>query len=335
MQTKMNVLRMVLPVTMLACVLLLSGCGRSDSHDHGTAGPSASGDKPATSNVIVASIFPLQNVIQQLVGDQLQVISLMPAGVNPHDFEPTAQQIAAVSNADMMVMVGLNLDPWALKVAKARKIPVISMAELVGLATPETHDAHAGHDHGHDHKHDHAHDHAGPNNHLWLNLEYTRKMVRELTPILAQRHPAKAEAIKVNSEKLLAELAQLDKELADMLTPLPVKELVTFHNAFDPLAERYGLKVVAHLADIDLAPGGEVRSSDLVQAIEAIRKYKLKVVYAEPQFPDKAVEMIARETGARVLKLDPEGNPNTPEFATYQQMLRTNAKTLVDGQSGR
>ncbi len=160
-------------------------------------------------------------------------------------------------------------------------------------------------------------------------------MVRELTPILAQRHPAKAQAIQVNSEKLLAELAQLDKELADMLTPLAVKELVTFHNAFDPLAERYGLKVVAHLADIDLAPGGEVRSSDLVQAIQAIRKHNLKVVYAEPQFPAKAVEMIARETGARVLKLDPEGNPNTPGYTTYQELLRTNAKTLVDGQSGK
>lgn len=314
----------VLNLFLLAMVLI--GCDRQESQSTGA------GER---SNVIVTSIFPLQSVVEQLVGSELRVVSLMPPGANPHDFEPTAEQLAAVSGADMMVMVGLNLDPWALKVAKARKIPVISMAEMVGLASP---DAHAGHDHD-DHAHDHAghdhHDHSGLNNHLWLNLDYTQKMVRELTGILAEQHPDKAQVIRSNSETLLANLTALDKELAEQLKPVPVKELVTFHNAFDPLAERYGLKVVAHLADIDLAPGGEVRSTDLVQAIEAIRKYNLKVIYAEPQFPAKAVEMIARETQAKVLKLDPEGNPNIPGYTTYQEMLRTNAKTLVEGQTLR
>ena len=305
----------------LLSLLLIGGCDRQE--------------RPATastshSTVIITSIFPLQSLLQQMVGDTMPVVSFMPPGANPHDFEPTAQQIAALSDADMMVMVGLNLDPWALKAAKARKIPVISMAELVGLAKGDEHSHH--HHDGHDHTHNH-HDHAGPNNHLWLNLEYASKMVESLAPILAKRHPDKADVIHTNSRNLIEELTKLDQEFAAMLKPVAIRELVTFHNAFDPLVERYGLKVVAHLAEIELAPGGEVRPTEMVQAIEAIRKYRLRTIYAEPQFPAKAVEQIARETGVRVLKLDPEGNPHVPGYTTYQEMLRSNVKTLVEGQN--
>ena len=151
---------------------------------------------------------------------------------------------------------------------------------------------------------------------------------------LVQRFPSRQNRIRAAAAKISADLQELDKEYRDRLTKVSTRELITFHNAFDLIAERYHLKIVARMTDIEVSPGGEVTPHNFVAAIEAIHKYHLAVIYGEPEFSADTLSVIRRETGVDVLQLDPLGGPRQPGYTTYQAMMRSNLDVLVKGQSG-
>jgi zinc transport system substrate-binding protein len=277
--------------------------------------PSGSAGKP----VIVASIFPLANLTEQLTGDWADVVLLLPASESPHHAELTPDKMTQLSHADFILVVGFGLDPWAekgIEAADNKQLRVVRFSDLIADgASPKG---------------------ATPsNNHLWLDPVLTSKFVQAFAEQLRQHYPDHAATIGAAAERLLSDLHRLDREYADQLTAVPERRLITFHNAFDLITERYGLEIVVRLTDIELSPGGEVTPERIREALEAIRKYKLKVLYAEPEFPDQVIARLHEETGADVLQLDPQGNPAVEGYRTYQEMMRSNLKTLVKGQGGK
>jgi zinc transport system substrate-binding protein len=267
--------------------------------------------------VIIVSIFPVQSLVQQLTGDWADVQSLMPPGGNPHDFEPVASQIAPLSRADMLIVIGLKFDPWAERAGAQVGQPgmdVLRMADLIGAGAA-------------------AQSSAPANQHLWMDPVRTIRFVEALAPTLQKKYPAHSAEIARRQQTLVAELRSMDAQFRQELSAVREKKLISYHNAYDLLAERYGLAVVAHLTDIDLAPGGEVTPGELVQTIEAVKRFHLKVVYAEPTFPGRAMERIQQQAGVKVLALDDLGGPTVLGYDSYQALLRSDVKTLVEGQS--
>ncbi len=315
-------------ILLIVAIGACSACNRAsstpspaDAKSRQTA--SGQGERP----IIIASIFPIQSLVVQLIGDWAKVDLLMPPGASPHDFEPLASQMVLLSRADMLIVVGLNLDGWAEKAAKNMGRPGLKierMADLVG----------SGESSAPAKQNPAAQPAAGePNQHLWMDPVLTARFVKALIPILARDYPEHREEIDHRGDALLADLRAMDNDFRRELSAVPEKRMISYHNAYDPLAARYGLQVVAHLTDIELAPGGEVTPRDLVATIEAIKKYHLKVIYAEPLFPERAMQAIHEQTGVKVLSLDPLGGPNRPGFDSYQAMMRSDVKTLVEGQS--
>jgi zinc transport system substrate-binding protein len=301
------------------CVaVLLAAAGGCDRHS------AASGGKP----VIVASIFPVANLVEQLTGDWADVVSLLPASESPHHAELTPDQLRRLAHADFVVVVGMGLDPWAEKGVEAlgaEQLRVVRFADLIGSGESAKSSAPG----------DGGHPPAASNNHLWLDPVLTSKFVQAFSEQLKQRYPDHAAAIASAAERLLGDLHRLDREYAEQLAAVPERRLITFHNAFDLIAERYGLEIVVRLTDIELSPGGEVTPERIREALEAIKKYKLKVLYAEPEFPDQVIARLHEETKADVLQLDPQGNPAVEGYRTYQEMMRSNLRTLVKGQGGK
>jgi zinc transport system substrate-binding protein len=166
-----------------------------------------------------------------------------------------------------------------------------------------------------------------------MDPAFTRDFVGKLGEILAEQYPAHRTDIETKTQALRGELQNMDADFRQQLLTVPVKEFVAYHNAYDPLATRYGLRAVAHLTQIELAPGGEVSPQDLVAALDAIRLYHLRVIYAEPQFPARATDALREETGVQVLTLDDLGGPSIPGDDSYQAMLKTDVKVLAEGQS--
>lgn len=286
----------LLPV--VALLVALSGCDRPSSQ-------TASGQRP----VIAVSIFPLFSVVQQLSGSWADVQLLMPPGASPHDFEPEPAELAPLSKADVLVAVGMHLDEWSLRAGEQvgrRDLRIIRMSDSIPLAS---------------------------NPHLWMDPVHMATFVGALGTALSQRYPEHATQIAENAASLQRELSSLNAQFQTQLSAVPVKDFVAYHNAYDPLADRYGLRVVAHLAEIDLAPGGEVTPQDLAAAIEAVRSHHLAVIYAEPAFPTRGAEMLREQTGVRVMMLDDLGGPAVPGYESYQALLKSDVKTLAEGQS--
>ncbi len=291
----------VILLLLLALAGAWSGCAPAPSG--GTTG------KP----VIGVSIFPLASLTRQLVDDWADVVTLLPADASPHNVELNADQVRELNRANLLVVVGSGLDPWAEQAAAATRRSGLKIVRTADMAP------------------DSARDPA--NNHLWLDPVITREFVARLAEQLEQQYPAHAEQIRQAAKSLDGDLKQLDDDYRRELSAAPEKNLITFHNAFDLTAQRYGLNIVVRLTDIEISPGGEVTPDRFREAVDAVRKYKLKTLYAEPEFPAEVIEALRRQTGARVLVLDPQGNPNVAGYRTYQEMMRSNLKNLVSGQS--
>ena len=318
---------------LLGIVLVaLAGCGQSTEPSAGRVNQA----KP----VIVVSIPPLASLIEPLVSPWGQVHCLLPVGSEPHDFQPTAYQMNAAADAKLLVVVGRRLDDWAVKATRRANgqhvaPPLIRFADALSPASPNTTGspsdvAASSHDHG-----SHEDIALSLNPHLWLDPVYCRQLLDYLLPALEKLAPDQTARDHTRQAKaqMDTQLDQLDQTYRSALSQVRRKDLVTFHNAFDLLANRYGLHVAAHLIDIDLASDGQATSDDLIKLIQTIRQLKISVIYSEPQFPDQAVGVIARETGVQVLKLDPLGGPGLPGYNTYFEMMASNLKILQQGQN--
>ncbi len=299
----------------------LSGCEKPE--------PAAAG-KP----VIAVTIIPLADVTRQIVGDAADVTSLIPPGTNPHGYELTADATADLHRAKLLVMVGLNFDEWARRAVMSQggaHAPIFEMAESLDIksaavpaaspAAPHKHDAH-------DHDDDED-DRFGPNPHLWVDPVLMRQFVEKLGPRLAELLPEHREQILKNTAALAADLQKLDTDYAAQLKPFAGRKIITFHNAFNRLAERYGITVAATLAPIE-APGG-LSVESVQQAVEVMRKQEIAAVFSEPLAPDTPIAITSH--GLAVHILDDLGNPADPKRDTYQHLMRYNLESLLQGLS--
>lgn len=241
----------------------------------------ASDKKPT----IVVTIFPLQSLVEELVGDKATVRTLIDANGSPHGFEIQPHHLKQLSEADALVTVGMNFDDWAEK----------AMREARG------------------------------------DKQSTVLQFAKLTERDENRKPPGQQL--ANAGTLITKLDALHKQYESKLSSVKNKKLVTFHNAFDLLAERYGMEVIAHLTEIELSHGGEVPPKQLLAVKNAVTKHELKVIYSEPQFPDRAMQAIREASNVEILRLDPLGNPNVEGYRNYFEMMESNLQTLVKGQS--
>lgn len=336
--------KLVVCLVIVAAMAFLPGCEKKDAPPAPASG--------ARKMVIVVTLFPLYSMVHDLVGDWADVQLLLPPGASEHGFELTPVQLEKVSKADVLVMVGMNMDDWAQRAVEKtnRKLQVFRFADLIGENAPATQEAHDHDEHAHDHDDAHSHDdhaapatqagvahhdhaHSGANNHLWLDPLRSSDFVNKLGKALLPYFPEQQVSLKARTLMYTSSLISLHQTFEEQAKRFPQKNIVTFHNAFDLLAERYGLKVVAHLTEIEVSPGGEVTPQELMEAIRAVKEHKMAVVYAEPQFPDRATQAIREATGVQVLKLDPLGDPNVEGYRTYLDMMKSNLNTLVQGQS--
>lgn len=291
-------LRLVVPLAMLT--LLVSGCS------HQPAGH--------TKPIVAASIFPLANLVQQVTGPAIDVVSLVPPGISPHGFEINPRAAAAMHHARLIVRVGVNLDPWARPANPRPDQRVVTMADLLGVPTG----ANTGG--------------SFPNPHLWLDPVLAREFIVKLTPVLAAAFPEDRAAIEANSAKLVTQLDQLDEEYRRELAPYKGDPIVTFHNAFNRLADRYGLKVAAMLSPVESPETLTFTSAQ--HAIEQIRRQHIHAVFTDADEPSAAT-VIHNATGVPVYILDELGDPTDPPRSSYQALMRYNLQSLVKGLSGK
>lgn len=290
------------------------------------AGSLAAAEKPLR---VVALHSVLAEIAREVGGDRASVIALVPAGVDPHTFDPSAADIRTVADADLVLAAGLHLETYLDRLAanagtRSRLVPVGEALPLV-LSLPTS----AAHTHA-AHERQNLSAAGEPDPHWWHSIDnvlFASDLVRiELTRL----RPAQAEVFARNAQayqqRLLALKAWVAREVAGI--PAVRRHLVTSHDAFGYLARDWGF-MVHPLAG--LSTESEPNAKHLAHLIDFIRRERIPAVFAEGSVNPKLAQNFSRETGARLgspLYADGFG-PIGSNGSNYEAMMRHNIGAIV------
>lgn len=266
----------------------------------------------------VVSIPPLRGLIEPLLPPGSSVEVLIPPGVSEHGYEIPPAKLAALARADLVVHVGLGLEPQVLKFLAGNPRParlVVEAASIPAVAarskTITPHVCEGDHDHD-------AHTLAA-DPHLWLDPQMARALVQHVAAELARQAPSPR--LAAAAESLVQRIDLIDARYARAIRQAAQKTIVVAHDAYGWLAARYDLDVVA----IAGLAGGEPKPDDIRDAIRAVREQRVAVVFAEPQLNPAAARRVAQGAGVRLGMLDPLGDGD------WFKLMETNLAALRDG----
>lgn len=275
---------------------------------------------------VVVSLHPWADLVAQIGGQRVAVTTLLPAGASPHAFEPRPSQAVELASADLVVLNG-GVDGWLERMlhATAPNVPtfrVMSQVEFEPLQEPDHGDARVSGD-GHETEGEHA---LVANPHIWLDPRIVARAVPLLAAELARLDPDGSDRYSENAAALVADLEDLDRNVAALLAGLDERPFVPFHDAWSYFARRYGLTIAATLEPF---PGREPSARYVADTVLAIRESGAAVVFNERQLNDRTARVVAESAGADVVTLDPVGGP--PGAERYQDLLLQNARLIAEG----
>ena len=273
---------------------------------------------------VVAGFYPLEWTAARVGGDRVDVISLTPPGAEAHDVELTPQDVGAVRDADLVVhLAGFQpaVDEAASAEAADRAWDAGEAADLSPIA-----DEHAEDEQAED---EHADEAKDP--HFWLDPTRLADVGDALADRLAEVDPDGADAYRAGAAALREELERLDTEMAQGLADCEVDTLVTSHDAFGYLGDRYGLEVVGISG---LSPSAEPDAAASAEIADLVGERGIRTVYTETLVDPAVAQTVAEEAGVDTAVLDPvEGLTDESAGEDYLEVMRANLATLREGQN--
>lgn len=313
----MNINR--LSALVCACTLslsLLTGCGTQPAD-------TTAGDGRLR---VLTSFYPMYDFACKIGGDCIDVTNMVPSGTEPHDWEPSTNDLKNLEKADVFIYNGADMEPWAddLLVSRSDTLHVVEASENVELRTTD-----GEHEHAHEHEGaDHHHGDFDP--HVWLDPENAKIEMEAIRDALCAADPENSTVFQSNYEKYAAELDALDAEFREKLAPLPNRTIVVAHEAFGYLCDAYGLTQVGIEG---LSPDSEPDPGRMAEVIDFVREHSISTIFFEELVSPKVAEAIASETGAQAKMLSPlEGlsDEQAAAGADYFSVMHDNLAALME-----
>jgi ABC-type Zn uptake system ZnuABC Zn-binding protein ZnuA len=288
--------------------LLLGACSVSQP-----ATPSAAPGVPA----ILATTSFLADLAQNVAGDRLQVQTLIPLGMDPHEYEPTPQDVARLSNSQVLIVNGIGYEFWLQKtldgVGGSRQI-ITATAGMTPLSDPSGTEA------------------AG-DPHMWLDVSKTVKYVENIRDGLTLADPAGKDVYAQNANAYIAKLSQLDQWIKDQVSQIPADKrlLVTNHDALGYFSKAYGFTVVGAVipsVTTDASPSAQ----QMANLIQLIKSSGAPAIFVETGVNTQLADQIGLETHIKVvtdlyLETLSEANGPAPD---YIDMMKYDVTQIVD-----
>jgi zinc transport system substrate-binding protein len=293
---------------MVAVVLAVAliGCGRPDE------------EAPGAALEAFVTIPPQAYFVERVGGEHVEVGVLVGAGQNPHMYEPTPKQMAALAEADVYFLIGVPFEDVLRDRIRAVN-PDMRMVETgrgIDLRSMET-----GHAHEHEEEHGHHFEAADPgakDPHVWLDPNNAKTMARNIGQALIDLDPAHETDYRARLQALVEDLDELDAEIRAIRQGMERDEFMVFHPAFGYFADAYGLEQVP--VEIE---GKQPSARELAGLIERARQQDIRVIFVQEQFSREYAEVVAREIGGSVVALDPLARD-------YMQNMKRIARALAE-----
>ena len=266
---------------------------------------------------VVASFYPIYEFVKAVGGEGINLSVLIPIGAEPHDFDPTIQQVQHANSANLLVYNGASMEePWIHNLTPQNTVDTSKGINL--LANPNDPEI------------------KGPNDpHIWLDPVLAIKQVQNIRDGLDKVDPKNAAYYNHNAQNFIGQLKKLDTAFRGNLTSsnCAKRDLIPFHLAFAYFAKEYGLNV--HPVHEGLTPNGEVLPQKLVEVVNLAKNLGLKVIYSEDLIDPRSAQAIAEQIpGAKVMVLSPiEGVNATEQKAgvTYLDKMYQDLAELKEG----
>lgn len=321
--------------------LILSGCGTAEDDPN---------DAEGKVNV-VASFYPIYDFAKKIGGEHVEVINLVPAGVEPHDWTPKSQDVANIVESDLFIYNGAGFEGWIDDVLSGVEFDdnhvVLEASKGIDLIKADVHEEETGHgeehheEEGHedeesheqennaDHEEEHGHHHGEYDPHVWLSPIRAKQMAENIKDALIQVDAAHQSVYEANYEQLIKQLNELDAELKEIVDNAHRKDMVVSHHAYGYLAADYGLH---QLAVMGLSPDAEPTAQDIKDISEFIKEHDVQYILMEELVSPKLAETIANDLHIDTLVFNPlEGltEEQLKDGEDYFSLMKENLKSLA------
>ena len=312
---------------LAALVLFAVACG-DDVNDAG------SDDRPT----VVVTTNILGDVVANLAGGAVEIVTIMPVGADPHDFQASAREADAMRSADALVVNGGGFEEGLIDVIEGAEADGVAVFEAISAVSTieygdDDHDDHDDHDGDEDHDDHDGHDHDGADPHFFTDPARMAVAAHAIAEFLiAEVDGIDADAVAAAVEAYESELEALDAEVADLVSSIPAESrvLVTNHEVFGYFADRYDFDVIG-----TVIPGGSTTdgasAGALAKLAETLQAEGMTVIFADTSASDELAQTLAAEVGdIEVVTLYSEslGEPGS-DGATYVDMIRANAERIA------
>ncbi|MAT96743.1 MAG: metal ABC transporter substrate-binding protein [Anaerolineaceae bacterium] len=333
-------------IVLLVLLILLIGCS--------SAGTEAETAVPATTNQtdtelltlpslaaaelngeplqVIASTSIIGDVVAQVGGDAIALTTLMMAGQDPHSYEPGAQTLTAVAQADVIFINGWDLEESLVHDLETigEDVPVVAISANIEPLTP-------GEEDEDEHEDEEEHEHRGADPHVWFDIQNVIQWTENAAQVLAALDPDNADVYQVNATAYKTALADLEAYVQEQLATLPAENrvLVTNHDSFGYFAQAYDFEILG-----TVVPGSstiaEPSAADLTALIGTMEEHGVCTIFTETTVSDSLSQTVAAELDeCEVVQVVPlytgAIGPAGSGAESYIDMFRANVEAIVAG----
>jgi ABC-type Zn uptake system ZnuABC Zn-binding protein ZnuA len=308
--------------TAMACGELDDGAtARGDADQPHNSAPTAE------DLVVVATVSPITNLAAAVIGEHATIRGIVPEGADSHTFEPPPSAVAAIAEADVVLLNGMELEASVLDLARANADDRAVVLEL-GSATLDEEEW----------LYDRSYPEAGgkPNPHLWTHPLLAAEYADHIAAAMTEADPAHADDYAGNADAFRAQAEQLDAAMrASFDTVAPEhRKLLTYHDAYAYVGEDYGWEVIGA---IQMSNADEPTPREVAGLIEQVRDEQVPAIFGSEVFPSPVLELIGREAGVRYVDVlrddDLPGAPGDPDHSLLG-LLRFDYVTITEAMGG-
>jgi len=249
-------------------------------------------EKKRTTRQLTVTIEPLRFFTQSIAGDKFDVVSMVPQGNNPESYDPTPQQLIKLENSEAYFRIGyIGFEQtWMERLQQnAPKMKIFDTSKGIKTITSS-----------HIHDETNAHSIATPDPHIWNSTANACIIVKNIYNGLCELNPENKEYFKQNRNKLLKEIDRIDKELKTLIKGTKNRAFLIFHPALSYFAKDYGLEQICIEEE-----GKEPSPIYLKDLIQTCKEKEIKTIFIQEEFDKRNAELISRETGARLVIINP------------------------------
>ena len=287
-------------ILFLILGIFLSGCVENATTEE-------KGDKI----VVYTSVYPLYDFAKKIGADTVQVENMVPPGVEPHDWEPSAQDILRLEKANLFIYNGAGLEHWTedvLLTLENKDLVVTVASEGIPILQAD----------------------GRSDPHIWLNPQYAKKEAENIMKALCEVNPKQTTLYEENFLAISKDFDLLDETLREVFSSTKRKDVIVAHEAFGYLCEAYGLRQIGIEG---LEPNAEPSPKKMREIIEFAKEHTVTTIFFEELASAKVAEIIASEIGAATAVLHPiEGlsEEQREKGDDYFSLMRENAAALKD-----